>query len=302
MNEENKSTLIRDFGEPPFSVLDARTSRWLQRKREWLELGIASERGRNPKIKTGNGTYEPSEGTYAYVSVFDPVLCELMYRWFCPLGGKVIDPFCGGSVRGVVAGHLGYEYMGIDVREEQIAENVKQAEGTDNISYLCGDSASVLKTLPKESYDMLFTCPPYWNMEVYSELPGDLSNMNLPTFKKRYKKIIKTACELLKIDAYAVVVVGEVRLRQCERKGGFMGLVPYTIQCFIDAGMEYYNEAIYLQRAGSAPMRARAYMKSQKLVRIHQNVLVFKKTEPLKPNHFEELVKEYRKNQEFFKK
>jgi hypothetical protein len=36
-------------------------------------------------------------------SIFDPVLCEIAYRWFCPSGGTVLDPFAGGSVRGIVA-------------------------------------------------------------------------------------------------------------------------------------------------------------------------------------------------------
>lgn len=43
-------------------------------------------------------------------SIFDPVLCELAYRWFCPPGGSILDPFAGGSVRGIVAGILGREY------------------------------------------------------------------------------------------------------------------------------------------------------------------------------------------------
>lgn len=33
-------------------------------------------------------------------SIFDPVICEIAYRWFCPPGGTVLDPFAGGSVRG----------------------------------------------------------------------------------------------------------------------------------------------------------------------------------------------------------
>ncbi|HXF87125.1 MAG TPA: hypothetical protein VNK48_02075 [Xanthobacteraceae bacterium] len=40
-------------------------------------------------------------------SIFDPVLCEIAYRWFCPPGGSVLDPFAGGSVRGIVASRLG---------------------------------------------------------------------------------------------------------------------------------------------------------------------------------------------------
>ena len=33
-------------------------------------------------------------------SIFDPVVCELAYTWFAPVGGVVLDPFAGGSVRG----------------------------------------------------------------------------------------------------------------------------------------------------------------------------------------------------------
>ena len=28
-------------------------------------------------------------------SIFDPVLCEIAYRWFSPVGGLMLDPFAG---------------------------------------------------------------------------------------------------------------------------------------------------------------------------------------------------------------
>ena len=36
---------------------------------------------------------------WASTSIFDPVLTEIAYRWFCPSGGKILDAFAGGSVR-----------------------------------------------------------------------------------------------------------------------------------------------------------------------------------------------------------
>jgi hypothetical protein len=68
---------------------------------------------------------EISSGT----SIFDPVLCELAYRWFSPPAGRVLDPFAGGSVRGIVAAALGRSYVGIDLRVEQIAANRAQWPG-----------------------------------------------------------------------------------------------------------------------------------------------------------------------------
>lgn len=75
--------------------------------------------------------YVPTEGvgglTTTGTSVFDPVLCEIAYRWFSPPGGRVLDPFAGGSVRGVVASVLGRRYVGVDLSERQVEANREQA-------------------------------------------------------------------------------------------------------------------------------------------------------------------------------
>jgi hypothetical protein len=72
--------------------------------------------------------------TASGTSIFDPVLCEIAYRWFCPPGGTVLDPFAGGSVRGIVTARLGRPYVGIELRAEQVAANQAQAD-------LAGDPA-----------------------------------------------------------------------------------------------------------------------------------------------------------------
>lgn len=43
------------------------------------------------------------------VSKFDPTVCELLLRWFCPKGGLVLDPFAGGVTRGAVAALMGFQ-------------------------------------------------------------------------------------------------------------------------------------------------------------------------------------------------
>ena len=268
-----------EFLENPFSILDSRSAQWQSRKKEWLSLGLGNEcrvnlkkdKGVERERITGEEKKESS-----YVSVFDPYLSELMYKWFGVVGGKIIDPFCGGACRGIVAGKLGYRYTGIDIREEQIYNNKQLSRiilGDDSVEYLCGDSNEVLDSIKDNSYDMLFTCPPYFNLEKYSELDGDISNMDWDRFRDVYYSIIKKACDKLKKGSYAVIVVGDVRARN----GGFYGLVPYTIKCFMDCGMMYYNEMILQSPIGSGAVRARECMRNKKIVRVHQNVLVFKK-------------------------
>ena len=81
---------------------------------------MKSEIGRDAvAIHIGTDKEKP-EVRANYTSIFDPALCEVLYKWFCPDKGKILDPFAGGSVRGIVANFLGYEYTGIDIRKEQI--------------------------------------------------------------------------------------------------------------------------------------------------------------------------------------
>lgn len=272
-----KDELLRDkFIEPPFSILDTKSANWQRRKKQWNRLGIKSEVGRDSKV-INMDTMAKEKNSAEYVSIFDPALCEVLYHWFCPNEGTILDPFAGGSVRGIVANYLGYKYTGIDIRQEQIDSN--RLQGLDILpinnqpNWYVGDSNMIMDEMKYHQYDFVFSCPPYADLEVYSELVGDISNMTYDDFMAAYESIISKSCSLLKPNGYACFVVGEVR----DKHGNYIGFVPDTIRAFQKCGMKYYNEAILLNAVASASMRANGNMKSQKLVKIHQNVLIFKK-------------------------
>lgn len=226
--------------------------------------------------RAADGTlqYEESWGT----SIFDPVLCELVYRWFSPPGGRVLDPFAGGSVRGIVAAMLGREYVGIELRPEQVAANEAQAEQIigDGLQpcWKVGDAATVA-SLAQGEYDLVFSCPPYYDLEVYSDLPGELSALSTyDAFLSQYRAIVALCVEMLKPDRFACYVVGNVR----GKDGAYYDLVGDTVRAFEDAGARFYNEAILVTAVGSLPIRAgRQFAASRKLGKTHQNVLVFLK-------------------------
>ena len=283
-NEIITDVLLRDkFIEPPFSVLDTKQGNWQRRKREWKRIGIKSELGRESKsINSGTDNYRSIKNKKGYdnkekyTSIFDPALCEVLYNWFCVDGIEILDPFAGGSVRGIVANYLGYKYTGIDIRQEQVDSNREQGlnilDSANQPNWYVGDSNEVLNGFNKE-FDFVFSCPPYANLEVYSNLKGDISNMDYVNFIKAYEEIISKSCILLKSGGYACFVVGEVR----DKKGNYIGFVPDTISAFKKCGMNYYNEGILLNPIASASMRANGNMKTQKLVKVHQNILIFKK-------------------------
>ena len=276
---ESDAILRNEFIENPFSVLDTRRGEWQHRKQLWKEKGLKSEVGRKA-VSIHIGTKKEVPGTGAnYTSIFDPALCEVLYKWFAPDGGKILDPFAGGSVRGIVANYLGYKYTGIEIREEQVTSNREQAEKIcpqeNRPKWIIGDSNKVLDKLD-EMFDFVFSCPPYGDLETYSNLEGDISNIhNYPDFLKVYKSIIQKAIQKLKRGGFACFVVGEFR----GKDGNFVGFVPDTIKAFMECGLSYYNEGILLNPVASASMRARTGMKTKKLTKIHQNILVFRKPE-----------------------
>lgn len=220
-----------------------------------------------------NGTSQMTPGT----SIFDPVLCEIIYRWYSPHGGAILDPFAGGSVRGITASVLERIYVGVDLSERQLEanrENARELSGPVPPTWVHGDSRDVAKLAPGR-YDLVFSCPPYTHLERYSEDERDLSTYEYPEFRAAYAAIIEAACGLLAPDRFACFVVSEVRHRS---QGHYYGLVPDTIRLFQEAGLELYNEAILINPVGTLAMRTlRQFPPGRKLGRTHQNVLIFVK-------------------------
>jgi len=312
-----KGALSDRYLQPPYSVLDTKKGDWLTRRSWWLALGMRSEEGRGADYqpppgqeyersavaakkmrarggaarfmdhdlmrgettnvalggKAPNGAVESAAGT----SIFDPVLCELMYRWWCPAGGSILDPFAGGSVRGIVAAMLGHPYTGIELRPEQVASNRDQAAAilppdAPVPEWVVGD-ATELPTLLEAGvlYDMVFTCPPYYDLEVYSDDARDLSAApSYAEFLELYRTVAQHSLARLRHGRHAVWVVSDVR----GEDGAYYGLVADTVAALVAAGGRYYNEAILLNAVGSAALRAERYFSSnRKLVRMHQNIV-----------------------------
>jgi DNA modification methylase len=283
-NEGYKS-LSERYLVNPFTILDARQGEWSARKKTWLKLGIQSEVGRDAGLLYEEGGFGSLEGKTT--SIFDPHLCEVLYTWFSNESHHILDPFAGGSVRGVVASMLGREYTGIDLRPEQIDANNKQWEDIKQVGYplkgynhkadpiwIPGDSVKMLDDIEDESKDLIFTCPPYADLEVYSQDEADISNMNYEDFNQFYGEILSKSVNKLKDNRFAVVVIGEARNKQ----GNYYNLIGDTITHMKNAGCHLYNELIYITPGGTLPILAgRPFKATRKVGKHHQNALVFLK-------------------------
>lgn len=286
-------TLVERFGVPPFTVLDAKQGYWRDRKAAWTALGVHAEEGRESLPDTNVATDWMRRGSAVGGSAFDPVLAELVFRWFAPgPGAAILDPFGGEATKGVIAAALGYAYTGVELRAEQVEANRAQWERVreklppERLTqvrqppvWIEGDSARIDAVLPAgKLYDLVFTSPPYYDLEIYSK--GDKDGSAFETYERFigwYRDIFRQAVGRLKPNRFAVVKIGDVR----DERGFYRNFLGDNIACFLDAGMGFYNEAVLATPIGSLALRAgRQFTASRKLGRGHQNVLMFFKGDP----------------------
>lgn len=315
-------TLAERFVVPPFTVLDGRQGYWRDRKREWLSLGIRSLEGRDWNVMTDGGVAamevdrrnrskrrKPAVGVagtayslqglalpkgsaqslpdYAGASILDPVLIEVLYRWFSRPHARTLDVFAGGTGTGVVGAALGRRYVGVEIRPTQVKANRAQwkrirqdvekspwprGHRVTAPTWVLGNSLNLSKIV-KGKFDFVISHPPYYDLEKYSTVAGDLSSYrNYEMFLRDYRKIIANAVGVLRPNSFAAIVVGDVR----DKNGALRGLPAATVKAFADAGAVLYNAAFYITPLTTLPIRTSAqFHRRRKLGKGHQDVLVF---------------------------
>lgn len=267
------------FIVPPFSILDTRQGYWQDRKKAWKER--IGDKGETRENSLGNSKEVPKEirtrcqNMAPNVSILDPVLAEIINFWFGLSNCNTFDCFAGDSVFGYVSSFLGNTFTGIELRQEQAALNQSRVDAASlPAKYICDDGQNVLNHIPTNSQDLLFSCPPYFDLEVYSDLPNDASNQKeYDGFLQILNNAFTAAIQCLKENRFAVIVIGDVR----DKQGYYLRLPDDIKTIFQKNGMRLYNEIILIEQSGTAAIRAGNAMQNRKVIKTHQNVLVFYK-------------------------
>ena len=307
--KEERVSLSDRFIVPPFSIIDTRKGYWQERKKLWRhligdygesrndtlmsapelkykeiylksakkrkELGLSFSEYLEKHVSAEDKQHASKTVLSQGVSILDPVLAEIIVHWFGVPFGKAFDCFAGDTVFGYVAAKLEQEFTGIELRKEQYELNMERVkEAGISAIYINDDGQNVGKHIEAESQDLLFSCPPYFNLEKYSDLPNDASN------QKEYEEFIvilrnafTDSIKCLKDNRFAVIVVGDIR----DKNGFYFSLQDDIKDIFKAAGMRLYNEIILIETGASTALRASRYMDSRKVAKMHQNVLVFYK-------------------------
>lgn len=142
-------------------------------------------------------------------SVFRPAVAKYVYQTYCPEGGTVWDPCAGygGRLMGAMAARVG-KYIATDVEPQTVEGNRDLAEALE-VQGKCEIHEARAETFdPEVPLDLVFTSPPYFNLEVY----GDASQSAYHDYgdamgwvRQFLTPIMKTALERLKPGGYLVL-------------------------------------------------------------------------------------------------
>jgi DNA modification methylase len=239
---EIDSTDNREMSIIPVSVIDV-----------WKQSSHLRDIG-NHYAKSSRLQYSPFPEEVSRV-------CYELYLRDCK---HIFDPFAGWGERGFFAKEYCKEYTGFDIN----AMAIQHAEDHYGIQNDLADSYTV--KLPK--FDGLFTCPPYWNLERYTDQGIDAAK-TWKDFLFRYSFIFHKAYEVADTGSMFCIMVGDWR-----KDGVYYDIAHQTRKIFEDLGATTIDDVV-ISRKGVSKITI-MLPQAKRLgysVKVHSSLLVFKK-------------------------
>lgn len=223
-------------------------------------------------------------------STFNPALAEFLIKQYFDEDFRIFDPFSGRSTRGLMANKNKIHYSGWDVspmtvkiNENKVEELIEEQHPFFNKSYdinfNLGDGTK-LEGIQPESFDGGLTCPPYFNIEKYESVEGQLSDFKkydqfFEAYAKgfeRFHEVIKTSDPKNDIMHPFVIVTGNFR------QGGFVtDFTRQTREAAEAAGFKLYDEIQHVNNSPFVYLRSRQNEAKKMVAKVHETVSVFLK-------------------------
>jgi len=231
---------------------------------------------------------ERGEGSGQKFSQFNPLLAERCIEFWSKKGDLILDPFMGRATRGVVCLNMGRSYCGYDVCPKTFefvetilnkSEQTSLFEREGKASLYLGDGCELAYT-KDNSVDMIFTCPPYWNVEKYTSIDGQLSDCKTyEDFLSKINIFMKNAYRVLKDNTFCVIIISDLRVFLKERKNNrtLIPLHSHIIDLALKNRFQLWDINIVELKTPFVQMVSEKSRKSKHTCRSHEYVLVFKK-------------------------
>lgn len=212
-------------------------------------------------------------GSKYTTSIFNPHLAQMIYSAYCEPVQRIYDGFAGGGTRGFVATAMGHSYTGVEIRQNEVDRlESRMIELGVKFDIHCADSQHY--PIEEEAYDFSLTCPPYYDLEVYSTQDGDMSNVaSYEQFLSMLQNSMATTYKGLKRGALFVMVVGNFR----DKKGNLRHFNGDVVRLGKEVGFVLHDELVFWGASDIAYQRLGQFVANRRSVRVHEFIVIFKK-------------------------
>lgn len=148
---------------------------------------------------------------------FSAMRAKAIYERFCPPGGVVYDFAAGygGRMIGALTSANNYTYIGVDANKETVHNLNILGSKIDQVrssTYEVHHATSEDFLLPANSVDFVFSCPPYFGLEIYAK-DSMQSYFRYPAYSnwllKYAEATLANAYGALKSGGYLAVVIAK---------------------------------------------------------------------------------------------
>lgn len=149
------------------------------------------------------------------VSNFRPTASRAIYDKYSG-NGYVFDPCMGygGRLLGAISSPRVKYYEGCDPNTETFDGLSKMAKNLQDTTKVVLNNIGVEEYEPKDKFDLVFTSPPYFDTEKYSEEETQ-SYLKFPTYEKWLngflRKLVENSIDLLNNGGYFIINIANVK-------------------------------------------------------------------------------------------
>lgn len=267
------------------NVWNSTKADWLKFKGVWNEHIAAAGEAKgipNPTFATREGCWQGESGFANVVtgrshngnaSVLDPVVCEVVLRFFTPPNGRIYNPFGGGVQFGFVAGASGFRYLATEIRQNQCDANNALCSQFKGVEWKQADSSTYI---PDGPVDLVFSCPPYYRVEKYIDYDGasPVGEINsLPSYAAFRDTLFAGYAQSIKALAdnrFFVIMTGDSR----NSAGAYHCHEAETEVFLRDQGLSVYNKIVYLEAEFTRLAQAKKTLNMRKFPKREQKIIV----------------------------
>ena len=260
MPMDEDSTVISQFGWLPLSVFKpVKSPSW---------DNIIKDDGDELQTRRGaNVKYLPN----LRYSKFHPHLAEVVVRYWSEKNDLVVDPFAGRTTRGLVSLELKRRYEGYEVAPL----TYKKTRG--NILPLGGkiylEDGCYMKNTSNYCADLVFTCPPYHDLEKYEVVENQLSEeTSYEGFLDKIDIAMRNMRRVLKNDGFVCWVCADWR-----KKGKLIMFHKDSIDLFEKNGFTIHDIVVIQNNSPFAALQAGKVASKRYTSKVHEYLIVARK-------------------------